>query len=114
MNGLRDDSQYIDLWIVDNDLVLDPSNQPLMIDDRASIAQDIAHLIRDSGLLVTLVAERDRLRQRDCIQQIELKVEVDVRLVPGTARMFLPDPAQPGVYLVTATTVQFGHIKVTL
>ena len=32
-------------------LVLDPSRQPLLIDDRASIAQDIAHMIRDSGLL---------------------------------------------------------------
>ncbi len=62
-------SEYIDLLIHDNDLVLDPSRQPELIDDRASIAQDIAHMIRDSGLLVTLVAERNRLRQRDCIQQ---------------------------------------------
>ncbi|NBF05297.1 DUF2590 family protein [Pseudomonas sp. Fl5BN2] len=104
-------SEYIDLWIVDNDLVLDPSRQPLLIEDRASIAQDIAHMIRDSGLLVTLVAERDRLRQRDCIQQLELLVESDERLVPGTA---LITQLQPGQYLVTATTLQFGNIEVTL
>lgn len=104
-------SEYIDLLIHDNDLVLDLSRQPLLIDDRASIAQDIAHMIRDSGLLVTLVAERDRLRQRDCIQQMELLVEVDERLVPGTA---LITQLEPGQYLVTATTLKFGTIEVTV
>jgi len=104
-------SLYIDLLIQDNDLALDPSRQPLLVDDRASIAQDIAHMIRDSGLLVTLVAERNRLRQRDCIQQLELLVEADERLVPGTARILEQDS---GMYLVTARTVEFGLIEVTL
>ncbi|VVN30629.1 hypothetical protein PS683_04860 [Pseudomonas fluorescens] len=104
-------SEYIDLLITGNDLVLDPSRQPLLIDDRASIAQDIAHMIRDSGLLVTLVAERDRLKQRDGIQQLELLVEADERLVPGTAQI---TQLQPGQYLVTATTLKFGNIEVTL
>ncbi|WP_339436471.1 DUF2590 family protein [Pseudomonas sp. EL_65y_Pfl1_R32] len=104
-------SEYIDLLIASNDLVLDPSRQPLLIDDRASIAQDIAHMIRDSGLLVTLVAERDRLKQRDCIQQLELLVESDERLVPGTAQI---TQLQPGHYLVTATTLKFGDIEVDL
>jgi len=104
-------SEYVDLLIAGNDLVLDPSNQPVLIDDRASIAQDIAHMIRDSGLLVTLVAERDRLRQRDCIQQMELLVEADERLVPGTARILQTGLGQ---YLVTASTVKFGDVKVTL
>ncbi|RMN47656.1 hypothetical protein ALQ60_04785, partial [Pseudomonas syringae pv. papulans] len=48
-------SEYVDLLIMNNDLVLDPARQPLLVDDRASIAQDIAHLIRESGLLITLV-----------------------------------------------------------
>ncbi|MBV4466602.1 MULTISPECIES: DUF2590 family protein [Pseudomonas] len=104
-------SEYVDLLIVDNDLALDPSNQPRLIDDRACIAQDIAHMIRDSGLLVTLVAERDRLRQRDCIQQMELLVEADERLVPGTARI---TQLEPGQYLVTAKTLKFGLIEVSL
>lgn len=104
-------SEYVDLLIVGNDLALDPSNQPHLIDDRACIAQDIAHMIRDSGLLVTLVAERDRLRQRDCIQRMELLVEGDVRLVPGTARI---TQQEPGVYLVTAKTLKFGSIEVSL
>lgn len=104
-------SEYVDLLIVNNDLALDPSRQPLLIDDRACIAQDIAHMIRDSGLLVMLVAERDRLRQRDCIQQLELLVEDDQRLVPGTARI---TQQEPGVYLVTAKTLKFGSIEVSL
>lgn len=104
-------SEYVDLLIMNNDLVLDPARQPLLVDDRASIAQDIAHLIRESGLLITLVAERDRLRQRDCIQQMELLVEDDERLVPGTAQI---EQTQPGVYLVTATTVKFGQVEIAL
>lgn len=104
-------AEYIDLLIVDNDLALDLSQQPNQIEDRACIAQDIAHMIRDSGLLVTLVAERDRLRQRDCIQQLELLVETDTRLVPGTA---LITQQSPGLYLVTATTLEFGSVEVTL
>jgi hypothetical protein len=104
-------NEYIDLLIADNDLVLDPSRQPLLIEDRASIAQDIAHMIRESGLLVTLVAERSRLRQRDCIQQLELLIEADERLVPGTA---LIKQVEPGQYLVTAKTLKFGDVEVTL
>ncbi|AIS15526.1 phage protein [Pseudomonas chlororaphis subsp. aurantiaca] len=104
-------SDYIDLLIQDNDLVLDPSRQPLLIEDRASIAQDIAHMIRDSGLLVTLVAERSRQRQADCILQLELLVENDERLVPGSAQIVQD---RPGVYLVTAKTLKFGDIEVYL
>lgn len=104
-------SLYIDLLITNNDLTLDASNQPLPIDDRASIAQDIAHMIRESGLLVTLVGERNRYRQADCIQQLELLVENDERLVPGTTRFIKQEPGQ---YLVTAKTVEFGSIEVIL
>ncbi len=104
-------SEYVDLLIAGNDLVLDPSNQPLLIDDRASIAQDIAHMIRESGLLVTLVAERDPLRRRDCLQQLELRVEDDVRLVPGTVQIL---SQSSGVYRVTATTVKFGDVEVAV
>lgn len=104
-------SEYIDLLIVGNDLSLDPSRQPLLLEDRASIAQDIGHMIRESGLLVTLVAERSRLHQRDYIQQLELLVEADERLVPGTARI---SQLEPGQYLVTAKTLKFGNIEVFL
>ena len=104
-------SLYIDLLITNNDLTLDPSSQPLLVEDRASIAQDIGHMIRESGLLVTLVAERDRFRQSDCIQQLELLVEADVRLVPGTVQIL---EEGKGRYLLVAKTVEFGSVEVTL
>jgi len=104
-------SEYVDLLIIGNDFALDASRQPVPVEDRACIAQDIAHMIRESGLMVTLVAERNRLKQRDCIQQMELLVEDDVRLVPGTARI---TQLEPGQYLVTAKTLKFGDIEVTL
>lgn len=104
-------SLYVDLLIQGNDLVLDPARAPQLVDDRASIAQDIAHMIRESGLLVTMVAERDRLRQRDCIQQLELLIEADERLIPGTAQIA---QVEPGQYLVTAKTMKFGSIEVSL
>lgn len=102
---------YIDLLITDNDLTLDPSNQPLLVEDRASIAQDIGHMIRDSGLLVTLMAERDRFRRTDCIKQLELLVEEDERLVPGTVEIIENGSGQ---YLLKATTVAFGKTEVVL
>ena len=104
-------SLYIDLLITNTDLTLDPSNQPLLVDDRASIAQDIGHMIRESGLLVTLVAERSRLRQADCIQQLELLVEEDERLVPGTVQI---TETGSGQYRIAATTVAFGTTEVFL
>ncbi len=103
--------EYIDLLIQGNDLVLDASRQPLLIEDRASIAQDIGHMIRESGLLVTLVAERSKQRQADCVLQMELLVEDDERLVPGTARI---TQEGLGVYLITAKTLKFGDIEVYL
>lgn len=105
------DSVYVDLLIHENDFALDASNQPLPVTDRACIAQDIGHMIRESGLLVTLVAERNRLKQRDCIQQMELKVENDIRLVPGTAKI---KELASGQYLITAKTLLFGDIEVIL
>lgn len=104
-------SEYLDLLITENDLVLDPGRQPEPVTDRACIAQDIGHMIRDSGLMVALVAERSPLIQRDYRQQLELLVETDVRLVPGTARV---KSQGNGKYLVSAKTLEFGDVEVTL
>lgn len=103
--------KYVDLLIQDNDLVLDPGRLPVQIEDRASIAQDLGHMIRESGLLVTLVAERSPLRRRDCLQQIELLMEADGRLVPGTAQIL---DRGDGRYQVTAETVDFGRMELWL
>ncbi|WP_206196933.1 DUF2590 family protein [Zooshikella ganghwensis] len=39
--------QFIDLLIENNDLVLNIASEPQLISDRASIAQDIKHAIRE-------------------------------------------------------------------
>lgn len=100
--------KYNDLLIQNNDLVLDAARVPLNIDGRASIAQDIVHLIRDSERLKQIVAERSRLTRRDQLRQIELLMEADTRLVPGTCRI---DDEGAGRFLVTATTVDYGELS---
>jgi hypothetical protein len=98
---------YIDLWITDNDLTLDSGGEPLLVDDRDSIAQDIKHLIRESGLMVQIIGQRDRIAVRANLQKLELMIEDDVRLVPGTIAITAIDPE---LYYVTADTVEFGPI----
>ena len=61
---LTDPGNYWDLRIVDNDIALDVGRQPLKLADRASIAQDIAHMIRERGYLTAMIAERDARKRR--------------------------------------------------
>ena len=61
---------YIDLLITDDDFTLDAGRIPQMVDGRASIAQDIVHMIRETGLLVALVANRDARRKEQNLLQI--------------------------------------------
>ncbi|MGZ4994173.1 MAG: DUF2590 family protein, partial [Methylobacter sp.] len=75
---------YIDLRITDNDLTLSAGNEPTLLGDRDSIIQDTKHLIRDCGLLSACIGERDNNKIALLLQQLELKIEDDLRLVPGT------------------------------
>ena len=50
--------KYRDLLITDDDITLDAGGYPVLVTERACIAQDIQHMIRESGLLVDLVGER--------------------------------------------------------
>lgn len=100
---------YIDLLITDNDLTLDAAGVPLLVANRPSIAQDTAHMIRETGLLQETLAERSRLKRRDSLQQIELLMDEDERLVPGTAAIIEEDH---GRFLVTAETEDFSTLKI--
>lgn len=100
-------SLYIDLYITGNDLTLDSGGEPLLIDDRESIAQDIKHLIRESGLMVTIIGQRSRLIIADAIQRLVLLIEDDERLVPGTIEITEPSFE---LYYVQADTVEFGPL----
>ncbi|KXZ37152.1 hypothetical protein A0H77_09375 [Vibrio alginolyticus] len=90
------------------DVVLDAGRNPILIQDRAVIAQDIKHAIIESNLAVDLIAERSPSKKADIRTKLELLVEEDVRLVPGTVR--LEEPTKGTIY-VFATTIDFGDMQ---
>jgi hypothetical protein len=99
---------YIDIRITDNDLTLGPGNEPALLGDRDSIIQDTKHLIRDCGLLSACIGERDNNKIALLLQQLALKIEDDLRLVPGTIKIVRQDTE---LFFITADTVKFGKIS---
>ncbi|EGU38070.1 DUF2590 family protein, partial [Vibrio splendidus] len=49
---------YQDILIENGDVVLDAGRNPVLIQDRAVIAQDIKHAIIESNVAIHLIAER--------------------------------------------------------
>jgi hypothetical protein len=99
---------YIDLRITNNDLTLNAGNEPTLLGDRDSIIQDTKHLIRDCGLLSACIGERDNAKVALLMQQLALKIEEDLRLVPGTIKIVRQDTE---LFFITADTVKFGKIS---
>ncbi|EJK8622985.1 DUF2590 family protein [Morganella morganii] len=102
------DSLYIDLLITDRDFTLNSGNEPVLCDNRVSIAQDCVHAIIESGLATQLVGERSPTLRADLRNQIEMLVEDDERIVPGTVRV--NEESQVKLW-VTADTYDFGRIS---
>lgn len=73
-----------DLLITNRDITLDPAGIPMYVQDRQSITQDVVHMIRESGLLTQLIAERSRSKRDARITELQVLVEDDFRIVPGT------------------------------
>jgi len=105
------DYKYQDLLIEDGDVALDAGRNPVLIQDRAVIAQDIKHAILESQLAVELIAERSPSLKADIRTKLELLVEEDVRLVPGTVRLEEP---KEGMIYIFAKTIDFGDLTVEL
>lgn len=103
------DPLYIDLLITDDDLDLDQAGEPQLIYDRDCITQDIKHLVRDSGLMVELIGQRDGLAVQANIQELVLMIEDDQRLVPGTVNITRSDSQ---TFFITATSYDFGDISI--
>lgn len=101
-------ADYVDIFIADNDLVLDSAGEPLPVTDKDCIVQDIKHLIRDSGLLSACVGQRDRAIIRQLMQRLIIKIEADVRLIPGTIEITRTTKED---FFITATTIKLGVIK---
>ena len=104
-------AEYIDLRISKDDVTLDAGGQPVLLDGRASIAQDIQHMIRESGLLVDIIANRDVRARATNLVRITMAVDDDERIVPGTAVI---RESALGEYWLTATTVKYGSISLQL
>ena len=102
------DSLYIDLLIIGRDFTLNSGNEPVLCDNRVSIAQDCVHAIIESGLATQLVGERSPTLRADLRNQIEMLVEDDERIVPGTVRV--NEESQVKLW-VTADTYDFGRIS---
>ena len=102
------DSLYIDLLITGRDFTLNSGNEPVLCDNRVSIAQDCVHAIIESGLATQLVGERSPVLRADLRNQIEMLVEDDDRIVPGTVRANEESPVK---LWITADTYDFGRIS---
>lgn len=79
--------QYIDYLVTDGGLDFDAGQQPIETSDRNSIAQDVKHAILESGLLREYQAERNRTLRADVLTRIEMLIETDKRIEPGTAEI---------------------------
>lgn len=102
---------YFDLLIASDGIVLDSFGLPLTIEGRASIAQDIKHMVRESGLLVEVVGERSGEKVKRNMMRIEQLIENDLRIRPGTASVTRIDV---GEFYLTATTMKYGDVEVSL
>lgn len=105
------EDDYFDLLIASDGIVLDAFGLPLSISGRASIAQDIKHMVRESGLLVEMIGQRASEKVNRNMVRIEQLIENDLRLVPGTARVTRTDD---GEFFITARTMQYGDIELSL
>ena len=106
-------SDFVDgnVLISNDDLTPDAGGIPEKIADRASIAQDLVHMIRESGLLTEMLANRDAGARRLNMIKVTLAVDDDERIVPGTAEI---TETSLGTYLLTAETVDYGPLSLAL
>ena len=99
-------ADYVDILISGDSIALDNVGLPLTVEGRASIAQDIKHMVRETGLLVEMIGERNAQKIKRNMVRIEQAVENDARIRPGTARMTRLN--------ITAKTMKYGDLEVYL
>ncbi len=103
------DVLYIDLLIQNGDFSLNTGREPELCNNRQSIGQDVIHAIIESGLATELIAERSPVLRADLFTRIEMLIEDDERIVPGTVE--ISEESQKRLW-VTASTYDFGGITV--
>ena len=96
----------IDLNIINGDLSLDAELTPIQLTETQVISQDVKHRILESGLLVQLVGLRNNNAIAMILTEIELVVEQDERITPGTIEVIRP---LQGQISVKAQTIDKGE-----
>ncbi|KAB7715731.1 DUF2590 family protein [Plesiomonas shigelloides] len=102
------ESRYIDLLITDRNFTLNSGNEPMLCDNRRSIAQDCQHAIIESGLATKMLAEKSPTLRADLMMQMMLLIENDMRIIPGTVSV-TEEPILSGRLLVRAETTEFSQ-----
>ncbi|EPT6911210.1 DUF2590 family protein [Cronobacter sakazakii] len=100
---------YIDLLIEGRNFTLNPGNEPVLCNNSQSIGQDIVHAILESGMATELVAERSPTLRADILTRLELLIESDERIEPGT--VLVNEENQTRLW-ITAATWDFGPVSV--
>ena len=93
----------IDLNIIEQDLAFDSFAVPSQLAGSNVIAQDIKHRIIESGKTTELIGLRNKNIVGKILTEIELIVEQDERLVPGTIKV---TKQIAGNISVTAQTIE--------
>jgi len=79
---------HIDLNVIDRDLSFDEVLAPAQLTKSDVISQDIKHRLLESGLPFRLVGQRNINSIKMVLTEVELIVEQDDRLIPGTIQVF--------------------------
>lgn len=103
---------YTDINILNDDLELDEAGQPVLIYDRDVIAQDIRHAVRESGLLLQLIAQRSGPHRAITRKKLRQIVESDSRVVPGTSTIAEHFTSTKTVELTITAETEFGRITI--
>lgn len=100
----------IDLRIENDDFVLSSMGEPALISAAACVAQDLKHMIREKGYAFSMVGERNEVNIATLCTQIEIEMENDSRIYPGTAVVSM----QSDKLTCTARTLDNEVIEVAL
>lgn len=105
MSGL-----HIDLSIVDGDFDFNDSLSPAQLSSADVIAQDVKHRVLESGLLFQLIGLRNVNGIAKVLTEVELIVEQDDRLIPGSI-MIIPNADK--TISITANTHDYGRLSLS-
>lgn len=100
----------IDLLIEDDDFVLSGVGEPELTSLADCVAQDLRHMIREKGYAILMVGERNLVSLAAVAKEIELEIENDSRIYPGTASVELDGE----VLTCVAQTIDGEYIEVSL